>query len=103
MLSSASKEIQFILGEFYYRSGIIIERINNTDLYLNLLNKFTPFFIDFHISIGIIPRYLLGKLTPNTNLWFIMPQKIIKLTMVNADIEIKEQTEYSESMRHLIT
>ena len=36
-------------------------------------------------------------------LWFIMPQKIINLTMVNADIEIKEQTEYSESMRHLIT
>ena len=35
--------------------------------------------------------------------WFIMPQKIINLTMVNADIEIKEQTEYSESMRHLIT
>jgi len=38
--------------------------MNNTDLYFNLLNKFTPFFIDFQISIGIIPRYLLGKLTP---------------------------------------
>ena len=36
-------------------------------------------------------------------LWFIMPQKIINLTMVNADIEIKEQTEQSESMRHFIT
>ncbi len=31
-----------------------------------------------------------------------MPQKIIDLTMVNADIEIKEQTERSESMRHFI-
>jgi len=36
-------------------------------------------------------------------LWFIMPQKIINYTMVNADIEIKEQTERSESMRHFIT
>jgi len=32
-----------------------------------------------------------------------MPQKIIKLTMVNADIVIKEQTEHRESVRHLIT
>jgi len=36
-------------------------------------------------------------------LWITMSQKIINLTMVNADIEIKEQTERSESMRHLIT
>jgi len=32
-----------------------------------------------------------------------MPQKIINYTMVNADIEIKEQTERSESMRHFIS
>ncbi len=32
-----------------------------------------------------------------------MPRKIINHTMVNADIEIKEQTEPSESMRHFIT
>ncbi len=36
-------------------------------------------------------------------LWFIMPQKNINHTMVNADIEIKEQTERSESMRHSIS
>ena len=36
-------------------------------------------------------------------LCFIMPQKIIQLTKVNADIVIKEQTEYNESVRHLIT
>jgi hypothetical protein len=36
-------------------------------------------------------------------LWFIMPQKIINLTMVNADIVMMEQTEHSESMRHFIT
>jgi len=32
-----------------------------------------------------------------------MPRKIINHTMVNADIEIKEQTERSESMRHFIS
>jgi hypothetical protein len=31
-----------------------------------------------------------------------MPQKIINHTMVNADIEIKEQTERRESMRYFI-
>jgi len=34
---------------------------------------------------------------------FIMPQKIINHTMVNAYIEKKEQTERSESMRHFIS
>jgi hypothetical protein len=32
-----------------------------------------------------------------------MPQKIINLTMVNADIDINEQIERSEHMRHFIS
>jgi hypothetical protein len=48
-------------------------------------------------------------------LWFLMPQKIKNLTMVNADppawladasradIDIKEQIERSEDMRHFIS
>jgi hypothetical protein len=35
--------------------------------------------------------------------WFVMPQKIINLKMVNADIIIKKQTERSDSMRYFIT
>ena len=34
---------------------------------------------------------------------FLMPQKIKNLAMVNADIEIKEQIERSEDMRHFIS
>lgn len=35
--------------------------------------------------------------------WFIMTWKIINLTLVNDDIEIKEQIERREKMRHFIS
>jgi len=40
-------------------------QVDYTDLYLKLLNKCTTFFIELQISIGIIPHYLVCKLTFN--------------------------------------
>jgi hypothetical protein len=58
---------------------------------------------------------LVMVVTKLYQLWFLMPQKIKNLTMVNADppasladtsqagIDIKEQIECSEDMRHFIS
>ena len=47
----------------------------------------------------------LHLITPTDlyQLRFLMPQKIKNLAMVNTDIEIKEQIERSEDMRHFIS
>ncbi len=45
----------------------------------------------------------LNKENLSYQIWFIMPELIINLNLGNADIVIKEQTEQSESVRHLIT
>jgi hypothetical protein len=48
-----------------------------------------------------IPVALIGYFL--YQLWFLMPQKIKNLTMVNAEIDIKEQIERSDDMRHFIS
>ncbi len=63
---------------------------------------FLVFFV-MGFSTGIYsesnnPKFIIFWFEVLYQFWFIMPQKIINHTLVNADMEIKDQTERSESM-----